>query len=89
MHITVIRTGGFGGVTRRATLDTDARSDSEELAELTRRALAQGHRDERPVGVPDGFHYEIEADGAVAYCADPRLSEAQRTLISRVLKEGA
>ena len=89
MRITVIRTGGFGGLTRRATLDTDGRPDHAELATLAEQAVAEGHRDERPVGVPDGFHYEIEADGAVAYCADPRLSEAQRTLISRVLKEGA
>jgi hypothetical protein len=89
MRITVIRTGGFGGVTRRATLDTDGLPDAGELTTLAEQALSEGHRDERPVGVPDGFHYEIEADDATAYCADPRLSDAQRTLISRVLKDGA
>lgn len=89
MRITVIRTGGFGGVARRATLDTDGLPDASELASLAGQAVAEGHHDERPVGVPDGFHYEIEADGAVAYCADPRLSAAQRALITRVLKEGA
>lgn len=89
MHITVIRTGGFGGVARRAALDTDGRPDSAELASLAEQAVAEGHHGERPVGVPDGFHYEIDVDGAVAYCADPRLSEAQRALITRVLKEGA
>ncbi|MDT0377475.1 hypothetical protein RM572_01625 [Streptomyces sp. DSM 42041] len=89
MRITVIRTGGFGGVTRRAMLDTGDLPDSGEVAALADQAVAEGHRDERPVGVPDGFHYEIEADGATAYCADPRLTDAQRTLITRVLKEGA
>jgi hypothetical protein len=28
-------------------------------------------------------------DGKTVYCADPRLTEEQRALISRVLKEGA
>ncbi|NLU69161.1 protealysin inhibitor emfourin [Streptomyces sp. HNM0574] len=88
MRITVTRTGGFGGLTRRAVLDTSGRPDADELTTLVRDALAQSH-EERPVGVPDGFSYEIEADGAPGYCADPRLTEAQSTLISRVLKEGS
>lgn len=89
MRITVTRTGGFGGLTRRASLDTDDCPDTPELDSLAEEALAEGHRAERPVGVPDGFHYEIEAGGATAYCADPRLTDAQSTLITRVLKEGA
>ncbi|AXK36901.1 hypothetical protein DVA86_34620 [Streptomyces armeniacus] len=88
MRITVIRTGGFGGLTRRATLDTLGHPDAERLMALARDALAEG-RTERPLGVPDGFHYEIECDGVTAYCADPRLTESQRTLITQVLKEGA
>lgn len=40
-------------------------------------------------GVPDGFHYEITVDGKTVYTADPSLTEEQRTLIQRVLKEGA
>jgi len=39
--------------------------------------------------VPDGFRYRITVGDRTADCADPRLTEAQRTLISRVLKEGA
>jgi hypothetical protein len=39
--------------------------------------------------VPDGFAYRITVDGTTVHCADPRLTEAQRELISRVLKEGA
>ncbi|OEV02701.1 protealysin inhibitor emfourin [Streptomyces oceani] len=88
MRITVTRSGGFGGQSRRATLETQHRTDAEELTTLAQHALAEGRR-ERPLGVPDGFHYEIECDGTATYCADPRLSTAQRALITRVLKEGA
>lgn len=42
-----------------------------------------------PLGVPDGFAYEITVDHTTVYCADPRLTEDQRELIRRVLKEGA
>ncbi|GAB2791101.1 protealysin inhibitor emfourin [Streptomyces daliensis] len=87
MRISVIRTGGFGGLTRRATLETAGRPDADELASLARSALAEG-REQRPTGVPDGFHYEIDVDGDVAYGADPRLSENMSALISLVLKEG-
>ncbi|MFG3257920.1 protealysin inhibitor emfourin [Streptomyces sp. NPDC048172] len=87
MNITVIRTGGFGGLTRRATLDTAGRADAAELAALARDSLVQG-RGQRPMGVPDGFHYEIVVDGNTAYCADPRLTESQSALITKVLKEG-
>jgi hypothetical protein len=88
MRITVTRTGGFGGLTRRATLDTTGRPDAPEIAALVRDALRQG-LDESPMGVPDGFHYEIKADDSTAYCADPRLTDAQRELVRKVLKEGA
>ncbi|MBA0049900.1 hypothetical protein E0L36_03000 [Streptomyces sp. AJS327] len=88
MRITVTRTGGFGGLTRRATLETTGREDADELSGLAQRALTEGHG-ERPLGVPDGFHYEIEAEGSTGYCADPRLSEAQQRLISTVLREGS
>ncbi|OEV08579.1 protealysin inhibitor emfourin [Streptomyces nanshensis] len=87
MRITVTRTGGFGGLTRRATLSTDGRTDAADLAALARSALAEG-RTERPLGVPDGFQYEIETDDGVGYCADPRLTEAQSALIRRVFADG-
>ncbi|GAA4677182.1 protealysin inhibitor emfourin [Streptomyces youssoufiensis] len=88
MRITVTRTGGFAGITRRAGLDSTGRADAPHLEELARAALADG-APERPVGVPDGFQYGIEVDGATVYCADPRLSSAQRELIRTVLREGA
>jgi hypothetical protein len=62
--------------------------DAREWHALAERALAAG-RDTPPAGVPDGFHYEITVDGRTVHAADPGLTEDQRELISRVLKEGA
>lgn len=53
------------------------------------RRLFSAGRGTRPIGVPDGFSYEITVDGRTVYAADPRLTEEQRKLISKVLKEGA
>lgn len=83
MRISVIRTGGFGGIARRAELETT----DTELTDLARAALADG-REVPPIGVPDGFNYEITVDDRAAYCADPRLTRAQSAVITRVLKEG-
>ncbi|MDT0466963.1 protealysin inhibitor emfourin [Streptomyces gibsoniae] len=88
MHIRVRRTGGFAGIERRAEVDTSGRDDAQEWHALAERVLAAG-RGTPPAGVPDGFSYEITVDGRTVYCADPRLTEDQRALVSRVLKEGA
>ncbi|MFD9795170.1 protealysin inhibitor emfourin [Streptomyces sp. NPDC059070] len=88
MRIQVTRTGGFAGIERRAEVDTSGRTDAEEWEELAAAALADSPA-EPPTGVPDGFHYEITVDGLTVHCADPALTPAQRTLVSRVLKEGA
>ncbi|WP_328452664.1 hypothetical protein OG780_27855 [Streptomyces sp. NBC_00386] len=88
MRIEVRRTGGFAGIERRAEVDTSARPDAPEWHALAERALAAG-RNGPPAGVPDGFHYEITVDGRTVHAADPGLTEDQRELISRVLKEGA
>ncbi|GGS04228.1 hypothetical protein GCM10010269_48920 [Streptomyces humidus] len=88
MRIQVRRTGGFAGIERRAEVDTAGRPDADEWHALAERAVAGG-RGARPSGVPDGFSYEITVDGERVYAADPRLTAEQRTLISRVLKEGA
>ncbi|MEU3713978.1 protealysin inhibitor emfourin [Streptomyces catenulae] len=87
MHIHIRRTGGFAGIERRAEVDTSARSDADAWHTLAERSLAQGFA-EPPAGVPDGFRYQITVDGRTVYCSDPRLTEEQRTLITRVLKEG-
>ncbi|WP_326787919.1 protealysin inhibitor emfourin [Streptomyces sp. NBC_00151] len=88
MRIEVRRTGGFAGIERRAEVDTAARPDAREWHALAERALAAG-RATPPAGVPDGFHYEITVDGRTVHAAGPGLTEDQRELISRVLKEGA
>lgn len=88
MRIQVRRTGGFAGIERRAEVDTAGRPDAPEWHALAEHALSTA-RHTPPPGVPDGFSYRITVDNRTAYCADPTLTEAQRTLIRRVLKEGA
>ncbi|MYW65610.1 hypothetical protein GTY65_16320 [Streptomyces sp. SID8379] len=88
MRIQVKRTGGFAGIDRHAEVDTAGRADAREWHALAEKALASG-RGTPPIGVPDGFSYTITVDGRTVYCADPRLTEDQRRLITRVLKEGA
>ncbi|MGQ4484821.1 protealysin inhibitor emfourin [Streptomyces sp. SAS_281] len=88
MRIQVSRTGGFAGIARHREIDTAGRADAQEWEALADSALADG-QGAAPRGVPDGFSYRITVDGRTVHCADPRLTEAQRALISRVLKEGA
>lgn len=88
MRIQVRRTGGFAGIERFAEVDTSGLTDASECRALAEQAVAGG-RDTPPVGTPDGFCYQITVDGRTVYCADPRLSDAQRRLISLVLKEGS
>ncbi|MFG2605683.1 protealysin inhibitor emfourin [Streptomyces sp. NPDC048514] len=88
MRIRVRRTGGFAGIERRAEVDTSGRPDAHEWQTLAERALASAGRTPT-AGVPDGFHYEITVDGRTVHTADPRLTEDERALITRVLKEGA
>ncbi|AWK08594.1 hypothetical protein SSP531S_15390 [Streptomyces spongiicola] len=88
MRIQVRRTGGFAGIERVREVDTSGRPDAQEWHTLAERAVGDG-RDTPPVGVPDGFRYQLTVDGTTVYCADPRLSEAQRQLITRLLDEGA
>jgi hypothetical protein len=88
MRIQVRRTGGFAGIERRAEVNTWVGPDAPEWHALAEQALAAG-RGTPPMGVPDGFSYEITVDGKTVYAADPRLTDEQRKLISRVLKEGA
>ncbi|WP_434589314.1 protealysin inhibitor emfourin [Streptomyces sp. A5-4] len=88
MRIQVRRTGGFAGIERHAEVDTSGRPNAAEWHALADEAVASG-RSTPPIGVPDGFSYRITIDGKTVHCADPQLSEAQRRLISWVLKEGA
>ncbi|WP_324784297.1 protealysin inhibitor emfourin [Streptomyces sp. H51] len=88
MRIQVRRTGGFAGIERYAEVDTSGRPDAGDWRSLAEQALAAGRRTP-PVGVPDGFNYQITVDGTTVYASDPRLTDEQRELVSRVLKEGA
>ncbi|AYN41448.1 hypothetical protein D9753_24060 [Streptomyces dangxiongensis] len=88
MRIQVRRTGGFAGIERRAEVDTSGRPDADEWRTLAEHVLTSG-QDTPPAGVPDGFRYEITVDGRTVHAADPRLTEEQRELVSRLLKEGA
>lgn len=89
MRIQVVRTGGFAGIERKAEVDTAGLPDEPEwraLAELALRPCPPGQAASR---VRDGFAYRITVDGQALSCQEPELTEAQRALISRVLKEGA
>ncbi|MHC5701366.1 hypothetical protein E3E14_05575 [Streptomyces sp. ICN441] len=88
MRIQVRRTGGFAGIERVCEVDTSGLPDAREWHTLAEQAVRDGSGTP-PVGVPDGFQYRLTVDGTTVYCADPRLSEAQRKLITRLLKEGA
>ncbi|MFE8937271.1 protealysin inhibitor emfourin [Streptomyces sp. NPDC000963] len=89
MRIRVRRTGGFAGIERSAEVDTAGRSDAGEWTALAGAVLTTAGGDGDRSRVPDGFSYEITIDGRTVRCGDPDLTEAQRTLITRVLKEGA
>ncbi|MEU0355855.1 protealysin inhibitor emfourin [Streptomyces cyaneofuscatus] len=93
MRIQVTRTGGFAGISRHHEVDTEGREDAAEWESLAEEVLAAateaGAPDAPPSGVPDGFRYRITVGDHTVYCADPDLTGAQRTLVSRVLKEGA
>ncbi|MGW4052156.1 protealysin inhibitor emfourin [Streptomyces sp. NPDC004779] len=82
MRIRVRRTGGFAGIERSAEVEVSG----PEWESLASAVLAAP---EATRVVPDGFSYEITVDGRTVCCADPHLTEAQRTLVTRVLKEGA
>jgi hypothetical protein len=89
MRIQVERTGGFAGIERRAEVDTEGKPDEDEwraLAQLALRPVPPGRGSAR---MRDGFSYRITVDGRTVSCQDPHLSDAQRSLISKVLKEGA
>ncbi|MFE3094717.1 protealysin inhibitor emfourin [Streptomyces sp. NPDC059248] len=90
MRIQIRRTGGFAGIERLATVDTTGRPDAAEWGALARAAVEEAaSAGPARAGVPDGFAYEITVDGRTVHTAEPRLTAAQRRLVSRVLREGA
>ncbi|MFD9305103.1 protealysin inhibitor emfourin [Streptomyces sp. NPDC060048] len=89
MRIQVVRTGGFAGIERRAEVDTSGLAEEAEWQAMAQRALRPGPPGDPADRIRDGFSYRITVDGRTVLCRDPHLTEAQRSLISRVLKEGA
>lgn len=89
MVIEVVRTGGFAGIERRAEVDTSGRPDEAEWRALARSALRAVPPGAGGGPVRDGFSYRITVDGSTLCCREPDLSDAQRELVSRILKEGA
>ncbi|MFD5148410.1 protealysin inhibitor emfourin [Streptomyces sp. NPDC058401] len=89
MRIQVVRTGGFAGIERRGEVDTSGLPDEAEWQALAQLALRPGPPGDPADRIRDGFSYRITVDGRTVLCGDPDLSDAQRSLISRVLKEGA
>jgi hypothetical protein len=87
VRIEVVRTGGFAGIPRTATLDTASRPDGPHLATLAEEALSTPPSPHP--AVPDGFTYTITAGTRTIRCADPHLTSAQRELIQAALGEGA
>jgi hypothetical protein len=87
MRIEVLQSGGFAGIERRAALDTSGRPDAAHLHALARQVLAGG-MEPFTHGSPDAFQYDVTADGRSARFFGLHLSEAQRELVTTVLKEG-
>ncbi|MDH6131677.1 hypothetical protein P3T37_001051 [Kitasatospora sp. MAA4] len=87
MRIQVTRTGGLAGRPARAELDTAERLDAPHVHALAREAVAGASRIPS-YGVPDGYHFRIVVDGRTVHCADPKLTDSQRELISLVLRQG-
>ena len=81
MHITITRSGGFAGLTRRREIDTaslapDVCAAVERLAGDAARHPAKRNR------MPDAFEYEITIDGKTYVVSGDE--PAWRALIERV-----
>jgi hypothetical protein len=87
MKISVTRSGGFAGMTRRGEVDISGRADAKEWHDLVRRADLPNRRDSP--GRPDQYTYRIDVDGEVAHVGEADLDEPTRRLVDRVLETGA
>lgn len=85
MKISVTRSGGFAGITRRAEVDTDGRPDADHWHRMVARADLS---DRGPGGGPDRFVYRIEVDGRTAQVGEADLDEPTRALVDSVLASG-
>ncbi|MCW2569379.1 MAG: Metalloprotease [Mycobacterium sp.] len=83
MHITVTRTGGFGGLKVERSVDTDGRPDAAEWEELVRTAGLDAVPASRPQ--PDRFTYRVDVDGRTVTVGEHDLTGPLHTLVQRVL----
>lgn len=80
MKVTVVRSGGFAGIERRA------QSDSASDPMLTRLVGRVDLRNVPPPGrIPDQFLYEIDIDGDRATVGEAQLHGPLRELVHHVL----
>lgn len=87
MKISVTRSGGIAGITRRAEVDTEGRHDAEAWQSLVDGAdLADRGR---PAGRPDRFVYRVDVDDRTAHLSEADLDEPTRALIDSVFADGA
>lgn len=83
MRISVTRSGGFAGITRRAEVNTSALPDPDGWQALVSRVDLAEYRDE-PTRQPDRFVYTVDIDGTSAHFGETDLTDALRELIDRV-----
>lgn len=91
MKISVTRSGGFAGITRRAEVDTDGRPDADDWHRMVARAGLDDPADltdRGPAGRPDRYVYRIEVDGRTAQVGEADLDEPTRALVDSVLASG-
>lgn len=86
MRISVTRSGGFAGITRRAEVDTEARGDAAAWEDLVGRADLTDRG--RAAGPPDRFVYRIDVDDRTAHVGEADLDEPTRALIDSVFAAG-
>jgi hypothetical protein len=83
VHITVTRSGGFGGLRVERSIDTEGRPDAAEFEELVRTARLDHVRESPPQ--PDRFTYRIDVDGHTVTAGESDLTGPLHTLVRRVL----
>jgi hypothetical protein len=85
VEISVTRSGGFAGLTRRASVDTDRLPDAEHWQAVLGRIGLAGLPASRPR--PDRFVYTIEIDGQVARIGEADMTGALRELVDMVMEQ--
>lgn len=84
MRITVTRSGGFAGITRRAQVDIADRPDAAEWHTLIRR-LRLDALPPPPADAPDRFVYTVQIGDTTARFGEAQMTGPLRELVDRVL----